>query len=109
MTIPPMIVAASGVIKRQTSPRLGDFESLDRRRRHSYCSHMRDHLSASRSHRGRGIGGRLMDEVEARLRSKGCLRCYLFVTADNEKAMRYYEKRGWQLMDNLPYAKDLWP
>ena len=23
--------------------------------------------------------------------------------------MRYYEKRGWQLMDNLPYAKDLSP
>jgi ribosomal protein S18 acetylase RimI-like enzyme len=67
------------------------------------------HLAVSQAHRGKGIGGRLMDEVEGRLRSKGCLRCYLFVTADNEEAMRYYEKRGWQFMDNLPYAKDLNP
>ena len=67
------------------------------------------HLAVSQEHRGKGIGSRLMDEVEARLRNKGCIRCYLFVTADNEEAMRYYEKRGWQFMVNLPYAKDLSP
>jgi len=65
------------------------------------------HLAVDAAHRGQGVGGRLMDEVEARLRAKGCIRCYLFVTPDNVQAMRYYEKRGWQLMDNLPYAKDL--
>jgi ribosomal protein S18 acetylase RimI-like enzyme len=65
------------------------------------------HLAVHASYRSQGIGSRLMDEVESRLRSKGCIRCYLFVTPDNEAAMRYYEKRGWILMDNLPYAKDL--
>jgi ribosomal protein S18 acetylase RimI-like enzyme len=65
------------------------------------------HLAVGHAHRGNGVGGRLMEEVEKRLRSKGCLRCYLFVTPDNEEAKRYYERRGWQLMDNLPYAKDL--
>lgn len=65
------------------------------------------HLAVDQTHRGQGIGGRLMDELESRLRAKGCIRCYLFVTPDNPEAARYYEKRGWVLMDNLPYAKDL--
>ena len=65
------------------------------------------HLAVLAPHRGQGVGGRLMQEVEARLRAKGCIRCYLFVTPDNVEAMQYYQKRGWQLMDNLPYAKDL--
>jgi ribosomal protein S18 acetylase RimI-like enzyme len=65
------------------------------------------HLAVDASHRVQGVGGRLMDEVESRLRAKGCRRCYLFVTPDNVEAMRYYRKRGWILMDNHPYAKDL--
>ncbi len=65
------------------------------------------HLAVHASYRSQGVGSRLMDEVESRLRSKGCIRCYLLVTPDNKDAMRYYEKRGWVLMDNLPYAKDL--
>jgi ribosomal protein S18 acetylase RimI-like enzyme len=65
------------------------------------------HLAVHSAHRGHGIGGQLMAEVERRLRTKGCARCYLFVTPDNVEAKRYYEGRGWELMDNLPYAKDL--
>ena len=49
-----------------------------------------------------------LDEIESRLRAKGCLRCYLMVTTDNEEAMRYYEKRGWDHMDwVVPYGKNL--
>ena len=65
------------------------------------------HLAVAVTHRGQGVGRGLMEEVERRLRAKGCLRCYLLVTPDNVEAMRYYEKRGWKLMDNHPYAKDL--
>ncbi len=65
------------------------------------------HLAVHADHRSRGVGTRLMNEVEARLRARGCIRCYLFVTPDNVEVMQYYQKRGWQLMDNLPYAKDL--
>ena len=57
------------------------------------------HLAVTASFRGRGIGSRLMDEIESRLRAKGCIRSYLMVTTDNQEAMRYYEKRGWQHMD----------
>ena len=66
------------------------------------------HLAVAASFRGRGIGARLMGEIESRLRSKGCLRCYLMVTTDNEEAMHYYEKRGWERMDYVvSFSKNL--
>ena len=65
------------------------------------------HLAVHTSFRGRGVGSRLMDELESRLRAKGCIRCYLLVTTDNEEAMRYYEKRGWERMTSVvPYGKN---
>jgi ribosomal protein S18 acetylase RimI-like enzyme len=66
------------------------------------------HLAVVASSRGQGVGSRLMDEIESRLRTKGCVRCYLMVLAGNEDAMRYYEKRGWETMEHvLTYAKNL--
>jgi ribosomal protein S18 acetylase RimI-like enzyme len=66
------------------------------------------HLAVAGALRGQGIGSRLLAEVESRLRVKGCLKCYLMVTPDNDEAMRYYEQRGWHHMDYvLPYGKDL--
>ncbi|NJC95513.1 MAG: GNAT family N-acetyltransferase [Anaerolineales bacterium] len=66
------------------------------------------HLAVARSHRQIGIGSQLLAEIEARLRDKGCLKCYLMVTPDNPEAGRFYEKRGWHFMDYvLPYGKEL--
>jgi len=66
------------------------------------------HLAVAASFREMGIGTRLMDELESRLRSKGCLKCYLLVTLDNLEVEAYYKKRGWQLMDDIRiYGKDL--
>jgi N-acetylglutamate synthase len=66
------------------------------------------HLAVDRSFRGQGIGSLLLGEVESRLRLKGCLKCYLMVTPDNEEAMRYYEQRGWHPMHYVRvYGKDL--
>lgn len=66
------------------------------------------HLAVAASFRGRGIGSRLMDEIESRLRAKGCIRCYLMVLADNDEAIRYYEKHGWENMEHvLTYGKNL--
>jgi N-acetylglutamate synthase len=66
------------------------------------------HLAVANNLRGQGIGSFLLDEIEARLRSKGCLKSYLMVTPDNEEAMRYYEQRGWHHMDYVRlYGKDL--
>jgi ribosomal protein S18 acetylase RimI-like enzyme len=66
------------------------------------------HLAVDQEHREKGVGSQLMDEVENRLRLKGCIKSYLLVTRENDLAMRFYEKRGWQHMDSiLLYGKDL--
>ena len=66
------------------------------------------HLAVSDQFQKQGIGEKLMDELEARLKKKGCIRCYLLVTIDNEEAMRFYEHRGWAHMKYVrTYGKDL--
>ena len=66
------------------------------------------HLAVAAPFRGQGIGSRLMNEVESRLRAKGCLKSYLLVTLDNPEVEDYYRRRGWQHMDQIhPYGKEL--
>ena len=66
------------------------------------------HLAVASSFRGQGVGSRLMDEVESRLRAKGCLKCYLLVTVDNSEVEDYYLQRGWQQMDQVHiFGKEL--
>ncbi|MFN3308636.1 MAG: GNAT family acetyltransferase [Anaerolineales bacterium] len=65
------------------------------------------HLATYPSQRKQGIASALMDELEKRLREIGCRRVYLLVTPENTTAQRFYEKRGWQRMEILTYAKNL--
>lgn len=66
------------------------------------------HLAVAREARRLGLGSRLLAEVEARLRAKGCVKCYLMVTLDNPEVEEFYKKRGWHFMDYVrPYGKDL--
>jgi ribosomal protein S18 acetylase RimI-like enzyme len=66
------------------------------------------HLAVNADFRNQGIASRLMDEVEFRLRAKGCLKCYLLVLNDNDEAARYYEKRGWGEMKTVRlFGKEL--
>lgn len=66
------------------------------------------HLAVNPLFRGQGIGSQLMDEVESRLRAKGCLKCYLLVTNDNQEVEHYYQRRGWQPMDTIHlFGKEL--
>ena len=66
------------------------------------------HLAVNPLFRGQGIGSQLMDEVETRLRAKGCLKCYLLVTNDNQEVEHYYQQRGWQHMDTIHlFGKEL--
>jgi ribosomal protein S18 acetylase RimI-like enzyme len=65
------------------------------------------HLAVANSYQRLGIGKTLMRALETRLRSKGCIRCYLLVTKDNPQGMRFYESSGWERMDLHIYAKNL--
>jgi len=66
------------------------------------------HLAVAEEHRQRGLGTALMEEVEQRLRQKGCTRCYLLIATDNIDSMRFYSQRNWEHMDFVAaYAKDL--
>jgi ribosomal protein S18 acetylase RimI-like enzyme len=65
------------------------------------------HLAVEEIYRKNGIGARLMEELEHRMKEKGCVRTYLLVTKDNLEAIQFYEKRGWEVMDLLTYGKNL--
>jgi ribosomal protein S18 acetylase RimI-like enzyme len=65
------------------------------------------HLAVAADFRQQGVGAVLMDALEERLRAKGCIRYYLLVTRENETAIRFYEKRGWERMELYTYGKDL--
>ncbi len=65
------------------------------------------HLAVTEAFRKQGIGAALMDELEKRMKSKGCIRTYLLVTRDNLDAIRFYENLGWEQMDLLIYGKNL--
>jgi ribosomal protein S18 acetylase RimI-like enzyme len=66
------------------------------------------HLAVEAAFRQHGVGSLLMDEVERRLKAKGCLKCYLMVAIDNDSAMRFYETRHWERMDTVhTYSKEL--
>jgi len=66
------------------------------------------HLAVEAAFRQQGVGSLLMEEVERRLKVKGCLKCYLMVAVDNDNAMRFYETRHWERMDTIyTYTKEL--
>jgi ribosomal protein S18 acetylase RimI-like enzyme len=65
------------------------------------------HLAVDDTYRKKGIGTVLMNELESRMKQKGCIRSYLLVTRDNLDAIRFYETQGWEQMDLLTFGKDL--
>jgi ribosomal protein S18 acetylase RimI-like enzyme len=56
------------------------------------------HLAVDAAHRGQGIATALLQEVEQRLRAKGCLKVNLLVTRDNVGARALYARLGYQEM-----------
>ena len=65
------------------------------------------HLAVAPAHRRRGVASQLMEEVEKRLRAKGCIQCYLLVRPDNDDALKYYEAIGWGASDDIIFMKEL--
>lgn len=65
------------------------------------------HLAVQPEYRERGIGRTLMEELEHRLRAKGCLKYYLLVTKDNQEALAFYGQMGCDEMELLVMGKKL--
>ena len=65
------------------------------------------HLAVAPDFLGRGIGRLLMDEVERRLKARGCIRAYLLVKTENLAVVEFYEYLGWQQMSVTTMGKNL--
>ncbi|MBI9034936.1 MAG: GNAT family acetyltransferase [Bacteroidales bacterium] len=65
------------------------------------------HLAVDKKFRGQGIASSLVDELEKRLKEKGCIRYYLLVVPENANAISFYENRGWEIMNLSVFGKNL--
>jgi ribosomal protein S18 acetylase RimI-like enzyme len=65
------------------------------------------HLAVANEYRNEGVGKILMQELEERLRSRGCLKYYLLVTKQNSEALEFYKKIGCQVMDMYILGKEI--
>ena len=52
----------------------------------------------------KGIGTALLDEVESLAKQKNCKRLWLITTNDNVDALRFYQKRGYEIKAVHPHA-----
>ena len=53
---------------------------------------------------GKGIGTALLDEVEKLARAEMCTRIWLITTNDNVDALRFYQKRDYEIKSVYRYA-----
>jgi ribosomal protein S18 acetylase RimI-like enzyme len=65
------------------------------------------YLGVDESGRRAGLGRRLMDEVEARLRKLGCPKLNLQVRNDNAVALGFYERLGFLRDETVSLGKRL--
>lgn len=54
-----------------------------------------NHLAVAASYRGRGLGRRLVAEVERRLRARGCRKVNLLIEPGNARVQGFYEALGY--------------
>lgn len=59
-------------------------------------------IAVDKEHRGDGIGSVLIDSVEERARASGSTRLALDVSAKNDRALRFYERRGMTIESQWP-------
>ena len=59
------------------------------------------HLAVDNNYQNHGLGTRLMQEIENRLKAKGCLKAYLLVKNENTSVSDFYLTRGWYEMTDV--------
>lgn len=60
-----------------------------------------NHLAVASEARSRGLGGRLVQEIERRLRRKGCVKVNLHVEPTNAGVIAFYESIGYRPREML--------
>jgi N-acetylglutamate synthase len=65
------------------------------------------HLAVLPEYQNMHIGTRLLTRVEEALYKAGCIKIYLFIVPENMDRADFYEKRGYQQMDVVPFTKVL--
>ena len=66
-----------------------------------------NYLAVDPARRGNGLGRRLMNEAEARLKAFGCPKINLQVRGDNRDAIAFYEHLGFAVDDTVSLGKRL--
>lgn len=59
-------------------------------------------LAVFPQYRGHGLGGALLSIAQERARAAGCDSLSLQVFAENERAFRFYQRHGYELVDRRP-------
>jgi ribosomal protein S18 acetylase RimI-like enzyme len=66
-----------------------------------------NYLAVSPGCRGQGLGRKMMDAAEARLRALGCPKVNLQVRSGNSDAIEFYERIGFKQDDVVSFGKRL--
>jgi ribosomal protein S18 acetylase RimI-like enzyme len=66
-----------------------------------------NYLAVSPQHRRQGIGRRIMEEAEERLRSAGCPKINLQVRETNQEVIEFYAKIGYTMDPVVSMGKRL--
>jgi len=56
--------------------------------------------------RGSGVAAALMDDAEAQLAARGVKTAWLACAVGNDRAARFYEKRGWRRVETVTYQSE---
>jgi ribosomal protein S18 acetylase RimI-like enzyme len=57
------------------------------------------HLAVDPDYQGQGVGATLMQELEKRLRARGCIKVNLLVARSNASVQRFYQRLGFESDD----------
>ena len=68
-----------------------------------------NYLAVAPAHRRKGLGRRLMEEVERRLLGRGCPKLNMQVRSSNTEAMAFYRRLGYVPDDAVALGKRLIP
>ena len=59
------------------------------------------HLAVHTNYQKQGVGRQLAQTCLQALKAEGIEKCHIFVIAGNQEGMKFWQKEGWQLRDDI--------